>query len=282
MDDGYRLERLDPGSPAELARVCALLRRVFPKARHLTERYLAWLYAANPAGSALGYNALADDEIVGHLAAVPMAARIEGEPRLGMLLLNSAVDAAHRRRRLQSRMSDRMFEEAPQLGFAFCLSTGNRFSTPALLTRLRMLRPVDAKLGLGMPVRRERRFRPSFERNWTAESLRWRLANPERRYSAHAAGNTLSVTAATGLLGIEALLYHGTNLPGLEESGPARPGGLRVWLGLDPALSWPASLPIPQRLRPSPLNLVYRDLSGGGFLPDPARIVLSGLDFDAY
>jgi hypothetical protein len=281
MDEGYRFEMLDPVSPGELASVSALLRRVFPKARHLTERYLAWQYAANPAGTAVGYNAWAGDALVGHMAALPMAARIEGEQRLGMFIVNGAVDAAHRRRRLQSRISDAMFEEGVRRGYAFCLSTGNRQSTVPLLTRFRMLRPLEARLGFGTPARAARAFEPSFERIWTEESLRWRVANPERRYAAQVLDGRLTLFADTGLPGIDALLYDG---PGrcAEEGGAGVRKGLRVWIGLDPALSWPASLPIPKRLRPSPLNLVYRHLSGGGFLPDPERIVLSGLDLDAY
>jgi len=49
-------------------------------------------------------------------------------------------------------------------------------------------------------------------------------------------------------------------------------------------VDWSASafLPIPMRLRPSPLNLVYKDLTGGSFVPDADRIVFRSLDFDAF
>jgi hypothetical protein len=39
---------------------------------------------------------------------------------------------------------------------------------------------------------------------------------------------------------------------------------------------------IPQRLRPSPLNLIYRSLSGRAPQLDPSNIRFTFLDFDAY
>ena len=93
----------------------------------------------------------------------------------------------------------------------------------------------------------------------------------------------ISVGAEAGLPGIAALLYQGPGDARLAADGPA-PGPLRLWLGLDPGIDWRGSafLPIPEWLRPSPLNLFFRDLSGGGFAPDPDRLVFRPLDFDAY
>ena len=93
---------------------------------------------------------------------------------------------------------------------------------------------------------------------------------------------TMTVTSATGLKGVGSILYDGPwDAPGGDS---AAAGPLRVWLGLDPGIDWARSafVPIPQRLRPSPLNLLFRDMSGADLLPDPARLVFRGLDFDAY
>ncbi|HEX8525539.1 hypothetical protein, partial [Allosphingosinicella sp.] len=83
--------------------------------------------------------------------------------------------------------------------------------------------------------------------------------------------------------GLGAVLYDGPNQWGMGEEGTA-PGPARLWLGFDPGVDWSRSayLPIPSRLRPSPLNLVFKDLSGGSLFPDPDRIVFRGIDFDPY
>lgn len=282
MTDDYRFERLGLDAD-EIERVSAHLRRTFPKARHLTARYLAWQYGQNPDGMALGRNIYSGDTLVGHLAAVRMKARIDGEVRDGMILVNSAGHPEHRRKGLQIRALDAMFEEATALGLAFCLGAGNWSSTPPLLIRLAMVRPLDARLGFGRPRRSRPLAEPSFERVWSDEALRWRLGDPERRYRVRSDGDGIQVTARTGVPGIAAILYEGPGDAGLATSERVR-GPIRLWLGIDPRIDWLRSpfAPIPERLRPSPLNLAYRDLTGGGFAPDPGRLIFQALDFDAY
>jgi GNAT superfamily N-acetyltransferase len=282
MSEDYRFEMLGHDA-RDYEQMSDLLRLVFPKARHLTPRYLEWHYGRNPDGRAIGCNAFAGNEMVGHMASIVFPCRVEGEMRLGMYMVNGAVHPGHRGRRLQSRISAAMFEEARRLGYALCLGTGNKWSTGPLLTRFEMVRPLDARLGIGLPRRSEPRRRPSFERIWSEEALRWRMANPEGRYSAVATAGQLSLLSATGIAGVGAILYQGSELDRLPDLGRA-PGPLRVWLGLDPGIDWrdSAFLPIPKRLRPSPLNLVCRDLTGGGFVPDPERVLFRGIDFDAF
>lgn len=279
--DPYRLAPLAM-SGDDFERISALLRQVFPRARHLTARYLAWQYAQNPDGEAVGFSAYAGDTLVGHLGGMALSARIEGEARRGLLLLNSAVHADHRRRSLMSRLSEAIFAEGAARGFSFSISTGNRYSSKPLLTRYKPIGLLEARIGIGWPRRGEPAAPPSFERIWSDKALGWRLANPERQYSVAGRGDGISISARSGLPGVAALLYQG--------NGAARPAGgkapppLGVWLGRDPGIAWRRSsfLPIPERLRPSPLNLFFRDLTGAGVVPDPSRLVFQALDFDAY
>lgn len=282
MADEYRFEMLEHDARG-YERISNLLRLVFPKARHLTPRYLEWYYGGSPDGKAVGCNAFAGDELVGHMAAIVFPCRLEGEDRRGMYMVNGAVHPGHRGRRLQSRISAAMFEEAERLGYAFCLATGNKWSTGPLLTRFQRVRPLEARIGLGLPRLRETARQPSFERTWSEEALRWRMANPEGRYSQVRRGNGSAVLSPTGLPGVDAILHQDEGREGPAPHGRA-PALLRLWLGLDPRVDWKGSafLPIPMRLRPSPLNLVFKDLTGGGFVPDPDGIVFRGVDFDAY
>ena len=62
------------------------------------------------------------------------------------------------------------------------------------------------------------------------------------------------------------------------------PTALRLFIGLIPPAAQLPSLyvDIPQALRPSPLNLIYRSLSGRIEFLDPDNIFFNFLDFDAY
>ncbi len=64
--------------------------------------------------------------------------------------------------------------------------------------------------------------------------------------------------------------------------GPIMP--LRLFIGLAPdaAASYWNYASIPQRLRPSPLNLIYRSFVARVAALDPALIRFTFLDFDAY
>ena len=276
MFDRYRFELLTLTSE-ELGRVSVLLRTVFRGARHLTPDYLRWQYLDNPDGRAVGCNAWLDDALVGHMTAVPMRGRIEGEEMPGLFMLNGAVLPEHRGRKLQSRISAAIFDESVRRGYAFCIGTGNKYSTGPLLTRFELVRPLEARIGFGPLRRHPTAAAPSFERIWSEEALRWRLDNPERRYSVRG-GHLL---APTGWPGIAAILHDHVDLA--DSDGPA-PGPMRVWIGLDPGVDWRRSrfAAIPARLRPSPLNLVFKDLAGGDTLPDPHRFAFRAIDFDPY
>ena len=99
-----------------------------------------------------------------------------------------------------------------------------------------------------------------------------------------AGGGRAIVTAATGKSGIGAILYDGDDHWELANRGETPHGPLHVWLGVDPAIDWPRSpyVSIPKRWRASPLNLVFRDLTGGGLRLDPERVLFRAIDFDPY
>jgi hypothetical protein len=276
--------RLFDLSDSELEAASQLLRGVFRHAPYLTPRYLKWQYVDNPDGRAVGCNAWIDGRIVGHCASLPMRAMVEGREKRGVLFLNTAAEQGRWGRKITQGNSDRLFEEAARQGYSFCIAVGNAYSTKPLLTRFAMMGPLDARIGLGRPRRRQVSSDPSFARSWSEEALRWRLANPERPYSVRTSDGALSVTAPTGWPGVRAILHDGPNIWRLADRGPAVRAPLGLWLGLDPAVDWEPSLylDIPGRLRPSPLNLVYKDLSGGAFLPDPDRTVFRAIDFDPF
>ena len=283
MEDDHEFRPLEHSAPA-LEQVSDLLRHVFPHATHLTPAYLRWLYAENPDGRALAWNSYHQGQLIGHCAGQPLSARVEGKTMRGILLVNAAVHPGHVRRNVTQRTVRSMFQEAREQGFSFSVAVGNARSTLPLLTRFKMVGPLDARIGLGLPRRREPDLAPSYETLWSEESLRWRLANPERPYSVRSRNGRIAVTAPSGRPGIGAILHDGDDRWRLPDAGSPPAGPLKVWLGLDPAMAWARTpfVPIPARLRPSPLNLMFRDLSGGDLHPDPARVIFRGIDFDAF
>ena len=68
-------------------------------------------------------------------------------------------------------------------------------------------------------------------------------------------------------------------------AGPAgRAGPLRLWVGLDARAQWwrSAYVDLPMKLRPSPLYLIFLDLTDQGRTIEPARVRWRALDFDTF
>mgnify|MGYP006270258271 CR=1 FL=1 len=86
----YRLEPAGT-APRSIEQASALLTTVFGAKASFTAEYLRWLYAENPAGPVVGFNAFAEDALAAHYVTVPVAATLEGRAARGLLSLNTAT-----------------------------------------------------------------------------------------------------------------------------------------------------------------------------------------------
>jgi GNAT superfamily N-acetyltransferase len=269
-----------------LARAAELLRDVFPAAAHLDPAYLRWSYAGNPMGEAIALDARAGEAVVAHLAGRALIARWGGREVRGYLIHHAATRASHRGQELFSRLLAGVGEQARARGAEFLIAVANASSAPIFVSRhgFQDLGPLDVELGVGLPPRFGAPVELAFEPLWNSAALTWRLARPGSTYRARRVGDAIQFAAASGLLGAwvelgwaraEAL----ETVPPTFEELPR----LGARIGLDPRRRqrpWPA-LPIPRGLRPSPLELVFRDLLGSRGLRS-SHLSFSALDFDAY
>jgi hypothetical protein len=176
-----------------------------------------------------------------------------------------------------------LLEDARAQNLDFAVAVSNASSTPAFLRKLdfQLVRPLEAKLGVGASPPPERDVTPCFQRLWSSEALAWRVRTPGRRYGIR--GDTLLASgAAPGVAAELVRLDASAEDLGPMPAPPRTP--LRLWVGIDPRRDWSRSryLDIPGRLRPSPLNLVYRPLGEQRAPLDPDRVRIDAIDFDAY
>jgi GNAT superfamily N-acetyltransferase len=266
----------------------ALMRACFPTARHYTAEYLQWLYGDNPAGPVVGFDAWEGAQLAAHYVCVPATMELDGRPARALLSLNTATHPEHQGKGLFTKLADRTYQRGAEEGFDFVYGVANANSTPGFVRKLgfQLVAPLLARVGLGSfgidwasATRRA-----VLRRLWNAESLRWRIASP---------ANLLGVRARSADVG-EA--WGRTHRPGIsawaefpcaavEAAGPAAPLlGARLLIGLFPAGTarlggyWE----IPQSLRPSPLNLIYRPLRAQRPQVPAEEALVSFLDFDAF
>lgn len=272
--------RTDPEALGVYAR---LLSEVFGAGPKFTSEALAWRYRDNPAGTVVGADAWAGPTLAAHYVACPLAATVEGQPLKGLLSLNTATHPSFQGQGLFTRLAREAYDRGTELGYDFVIGVANAQSTPGFLGRLGFQHV--GRLEAGLLARSPRRFEPAelqFSGAWDAATLAWRLANPATTYRNVRRGALTGVYADTHLPGVRCAGFVEAEA---EDARGAAPLGLSLFLGLDPRIPLQrlGFIPLPDRFRPSPLNLIYRPLSPRAPRSlDPRATAISFLDFDPY
>ncbi len=296
-----------------------LLDEVFPGSKVGSADYLSWLYVDNPVGPVIQANL--DDKAgrAGHYAVVPfaLAPGASGPPLHAALSLNTAVHERARGGGVFVSLAEETYAQAAEAGIAAVVGVANANSTPGFVRRLgfSLLASLPARVLAPTPGRREgvesvdadaavrsddrfwERLEPFLEPApgglspaWDRASLAWRLSSPRGPYAVHLGpgGAAISTAARPGGVRVAVVLK-------LLPAGQGSPTAVRaliraacrrhrapaaVWAGLSDA-PIPAGIALPARLKPSPLNLIFRRLGGAG-VRTPRFGSFEFLDFDAY
>lgn len=277
--------RLEPDA---LAASAAMLRDAMPHAAHMTPEFLHWQYAANPVGPALGLEAFDGNRLVSHCVVQPLVARLYGKEVRGVMSLNAATLPDYLGKGIYFGLARELYAEARKAGFTFGVAITNDLSTPGFIRHCgyEVVRPLEARLGVG-PIRLARRdAEVDFQKLWDDATIAWRLSPPHVCYRYEDRGTLSRVIAPTGRFGIEAMLGHvpSRSIPSARPVRRSSINPLRLWLGIDERINWRSSAyrDLPLKLRPSPLNLIFTDLTASGVGIDPQRVRWSGLDFDDF
>jgi GNAT superfamily N-acetyltransferase len=271
----------------ELERAAALLAEVFPTAG-FTPAFLRWQYLENPDGVAHGFNAWdGNGNLAGHYATIPLRANVFGTEQSGLLSLNTATHPHHSGKGLFTALARATYDAARSNGHQFVVGVANAASTHGFVSKLgfQLVGPLQAKIGVGTPALGSALTQVAdFERIWSRDRLYWRISNPMGRYAMFEDKGSPTLISQTGYPCISAVLgefaYEELHSDRLHHQKP----WVRLYLGMYPEVNWQRSayLDIPLRWRPSPLHLIFLDLTGQGRTLDAAKVHFRCADFDAY
>jgi len=269
-------------TPQALSAYGTLLSATFEPSPKFAADALAWRYRDNPAGEVVGTDAWSGDDLAAHYVTCPAPIRLAGRDARGLLSLNTATHPDFQGRGLFVQLAEQTYERGAAAGFDGVFGVANANSTPGFVRRLgfQLVQPLDAGILLTAP-RRPAAAELGFEGAWDAPRLAWRLANPAGRYRVGRSGDLAAVWSPTHL----PLVHCAAFLQTAPQATAGPPLGAQLFIGLDPRLR-SAGLrlaPLPDRLRPSPLNLIYRPLAAGAPARlEPDQVALNFLDFDPY
>lgn len=273
---------------ASLLRYEALFSKCFPKSGKFSIHVLHWLYAENPDGSAIGFDAFDGDTLAAHYVGIPGIVRLHGKPQKVLLSLNTATHPTYQGKGLFTKLAEMTYQAAADRGFAGAYGVANANSTPGFIRKLgfQLVQPLDAKLGVGrLGVDMSMASAHSqFERVWSGEALEWRIRNPANPIQPFFLNDGAGFTANAMGRGLTAYAELAT-IPDYSAGKRPAQSPLHLFLGLapQPARRFSGYVDIPLRLRPSPLNMIFRSFKSQTMdRLDKGFIHFSFLDFDAY
>ncbi len=266
-----------PGNSSDYAR---FLTRVFPEAKKFTPEFIEWQYYKNPNGEALGFDAFFDGQLIAHYVAIPVRYSINDSSVMGLLSLNTATDPQHQGKGLFTKLANKTYELAKEKNYQFVIGVANQNSTHGFLKKLGfyLIAQLDVKIVFGQINKRSNRkyiLRPQ----WNRENINWRMDQPGSKYSL--CGNGIFVN--TDKLNIRAYMGDKQDEGELNIIREDNVGLLKVWIGIDNDRKFKGiNLSLPERLKPSPLNLIFKDLNGNLPILQKEDVLFELIDFDAY
>ncbi|MCD6066803.1 MAG: hypothetical protein K0S33_1629 [Bacteroidetes bacterium] len=261
----------------KIADYSRLLSLVFPETKKYTPAFVNWQYAQNPVGNAIGFDAMYEGKMVAHYVALPVEYLYKGTVLKGILPLNVATDPAHQGKGLFTKLAMKTFDHAQELGYHFVIGVANQNTTNGYATRMgfNMLGPLDVKIFMGKlkPQTADTNF---FQCHYSPEVMNWRLKNPENEYFR----SNGCVTTKTHIGMIDALM---SERPGFAEGLETKGSLLKMTIGYN-IRNGKGSLGmnLPERFKPSPLNMIFKNLSGTVAGVSKENFYFELIDFDAY
>lgn len=282
----YEFKQLDLSEDG-IQEISDLLKLVFPNTDANSFEYLDWEYNKNPEGKAVGFNAYYDKNLVAHYVTQPIKSRIKGVETKGLLSLNTATHPDHRGKRLFTLLAEMTYKLAAKEGYKFVIGVANENSIKGFTKYLgfNLIKPLDVKIGVGLH-KGQQNHDYSYKRLWDKESIKWRLSNPIINYKIKEKNGQIYILAPSKKFGIHTTIgvFDNSICDEISIKNKAIFNKVKVWIGVDNKINWKklAYINFPDKIKPSPLYLIFKDLTNNNVSLDSETMKFQCIDFDAY
>lgn len=272
----YDLKRTK-STPEASAEYAQFLGDVFDNDQLFTAEYIDWLYRQNPQGPVVGFDAIFEGEVVAHYVTIPVSAKIDGQVEKGLLSLNTATSPEHTGKGLFTKLATATYQAGADEGYKFVVGVANQNSTHGFVKKLgfELVRPLDARIGFMGPYKATKDA--DFKMHWDEASLQWRLNKPSANYWAEETGYFAKTPYPL------TRVFLGSGSSKASNSSFKKAFALfDLEIGLSEEGRSGLSFEIPKALRPSPLNLIFKDLTESHRSLKDKSIRFQAMDFDAF
>lgn len=282
LNNTYSYQAIDI-SHSGLRTLSKFLSETFKNSK-FSQDYLDWLYKQNPAGNVVGFNAFFENKLVGHYALIPMKARYKDQQIKALMSLNTATDKKHQGKGLFTILANKTYSRCNDLGFDIVFGVANANSIHGFITKLNWnyIDQLDTRIFLTQPkIVKNIKLVNCLTFPLSVSETEWRLSNPNFKYSQYNFGamniivNEVNFFSRSIVKVTEATFLNKTS---------SRPK-VNFWIGISNLYSWEdgswQGLKIPEFLKPSPLHLIYKNLSSELKI-DRTNIHFEAINFDAF
>lgn len=234
-------------SPIRISKYAVFLKFVFQNNLFI-DTYLSWLYGQSPYGPAVCFNAYADGELVGHLAALPRAYDVGGREVSGLLIVNTAVDETFVRHGIFAKLIKCLKDYARTENEDFILGIPNRNALNGWVRRGKAHHLGCLDLFV-RPFAAPKPVRPVLTFTKNDDMLAWLSNDPVHERQVTQGG----IHSKYGVMPYALFSIFSSSATSKLRSclGPSLLNG---YLGKGPVIG--ASFKLPQSLKPSPLHII--------------------------
>jgi hypothetical protein len=268
----------------ELEKTKKLLEFTFKK--NFTIDYLNWLYNKNPSGEAITYNAWSYDKIVAHYTVIPMQYKCTDFDGICGLSLNSATHTSFTGKGLFKNLADLTYQKAKSKNFSFIYGVANNQSTWIFENKLEFKNfgPLDVKIGFkNFEDISKTKFIISIVHN--NKFFQWKLSNPNTNYHIIKLREDISIWKKNFIFKFlmcklkQNEIKSETNLSSSKFFSP-----ISIYIGNSKNFKKSKNFYInfPRVFKPSPLNLIFKNLDSKIRIFKKNLIKIDLIDFDIF
>ena len=271
----------------KLPQYIELYKRCFKKYPEKKDfNYFTWLYRKNPLGSFIGIDAFDTDKNIeiGQVGGIPYNFNFLGKPIKVLQSINVCVDQRYRGQKLFKEMSSRLEDYVKELNFSFIIAIANALATPAWMNSISMkfLTKLDVFLTYNLSEFEKMKFDNNIFRSiWDEKLINWRKKNPYNLAKV-TQGENIKFTSLSVLSKFKVFSYLENNNYLINYDKKEFDFLPNLFLGLLPKQVETIHFKIPEILKPSPLNFLFKNVSENNLDINKKYCYFSYLDFDAY
>lgn len=243
--------------------------------------FLDWQYNQNPRGRAVGFNAYYEGQLAAHYVAIPVAADLFGAPARGLLSINTRTAAEHQGQGLFTRLARATYDHAQASGYEFVIGVANDSSVHGFTKKLGF-QHVGMMGTWFITDPGHEKTKLDYATIWDADSVRWRVANPTKSYTVRRRDDRALLFGRSARFRVLMGDVAASAVPETVSAARWSPNPFSMWLGVSAASQSSAlRAPVPDQMKETSLNLIFRDLVGDRTLAAD-RTKFWAMDFDAY